>query len=104
MKQVKGYLANQFGFSETGNYILDNLIKPRITEIGITINDPFSECGKELDYDRLSSLELYDERMKYWEGFNYKVTPINNRLMEIPIVFWEYLTAAIRLMMASQAK
>lgn len=82
MKQVKAYLANQFGFSETGKYVLDKLIKPRIQEIGIIINDPFLECGKELDFEYLSSLERYEDRIKYWVDFSRKVTPINNRLMK----------------------
>lgn len=81
MKQVKAYLANQFGFSETGKYVLENLIKPKIQEIGIIINDPFLECGKEFDPDYLSKLERYGERITYYVEFNRKVTPINNRLM-----------------------
>jgi len=82
MKQVKAYLANQFGFSETGQYILDNLIKPRIEKIGLIINDPFLECGKELNFNYLSCLKEYEDRVKYWKEFSDKVTPINNRLMQ----------------------
>ena len=81
MKQVKVYLANQFGFSETGMYVLENLIKPKIQEIGIIINDPFLECGKEFNYDYLSKLERYGDRIKYCIEFNSKITSINNRLM-----------------------
>jgi len=80
-KIVKAYLANQLGFSETGRLILDNYIKPRITEMGIIINDPFIECGKELDVNRLSLLKSYDEVVSYWKNFSLKVTPINNGLM-----------------------
>ena len=81
MKQVTAYLANQFGFSETGRYILENLIKPKIQKIGIFIADPFLECGKEFDLDSLSKLERYEDRIKYYVEFNAKVTPINNKLM-----------------------
>ncbi len=82
MREIKGYLANQFGFSETGRYVLNNLIKPTIEKIGIKVNDPFLECGKELDFNLINSLKSYDERVKYWADFNAKVTPINNRLMK----------------------
>jgi hypothetical protein len=82
MKEVKGYLASQLGFSETGKYILENLIKPKIAQIGITIHDPFLECGKELDVEYLAKLERYRDRIRYWEDFSRKVTPINNGLMQ----------------------
>ena len=81
MKQVKAYLANQFGFSETGKYILESLIKPKIHEIGIIIHDPFLECGKEFDPDYLLKLERYEDRIDYYVEFNSKVSLINNRLM-----------------------
>src|SRR3989344_3402324 len=81
-REIKGYLANQFGFSETGMYILDNLIKPRIREIGIIIHDPFIECAKELDLNYLEKLDNYGGRKKYLEEFSKKVTPINNGLMQ----------------------
>jgi len=82
MREVYGYLANQFGFSETGLYLLDHLIKPRIEKIGIIINDPFIECGKELDPENLLQLKSHNAVKKYWERFSKKVTPINNRLMQ----------------------
>ena len=82
MGEITGYLSNQFGFSETGRYVIDSLIKSRIEKIGIKINYPFLECGKELDFNLLNSLKSYDERVKYWADFNAKVTPINNRLMK----------------------
>lgn len=83
MNEVKAYLANQFGFYELGKRcILDNFIKPKIQEIGITINDPFVECGKELDFDYLSFLKSHIAVKKYWEKFSHQVTPINNRLMQ----------------------
>ena len=82
MKEVRAYLANQFGFSETGRFILDTLIKPRITAIGITINDLFLECGKELDFGYLSKLTSHEDKVRYWEIFSRKVTPINNRFMQ----------------------
>jgi len=84
-KIVRAYLANQFGFSETGRHLLETLVKPKITEIGIIINDPFIECGKELDYAYLAKLEKggkYSTLVSYWKEFSLKVTPINNRLMQ----------------------
>jgi len=81
MKKVTGYLGSQFGFSETGRHVIDTLIKPGIERIGIQINDPFVECGKELDINHVLSLRDYDECVKYWAEFSRKVTPINNRLM-----------------------
>jgi hypothetical protein len=83
MKEIKGYLANQFGFSETGRYILDTLIKPRITAMGIKIYDPFVECGKTLDFAYLLKLKRLDKVMDYWKGFSEQVAPINNRLMHL---------------------
>jgi hypothetical protein len=82
MKKVKAYLANQLGFSETGKYILENLIIPKVNEIGITINDPFRECEKELDSKHLDKLEKYEDVRNYWDEFNSKVAPINNALMQ----------------------
>jgi len=82
MGEVSGYLANQLGFSETGRYVLDNLIKPRISKIGICINDPFEECGKEIDFKHLGALELHEAVRKYWADFSDKVNPINDSLME----------------------
>jgi len=82
---VKGYLANQFGFSETGRYLLDNKIRPRLVSIGLTVNDPFIECGKEIDHKFLAEMKIRDkhnEIVKFWNGFNTKVTAINNRLMQ----------------------
>src|SRR3989344_4075020 len=81
MKQAEAYLANQFGFSETGRYVLDTLIKPRITAMGITIHDPFVECGKVLDLSSIARLERYEDRRRFWADFSRKVTPINNGLM-----------------------
>ena len=81
MKKIKAYLANQFGFSETGRYILDTLIIPEIEKIGITVFDPFKGCEKKLDLGYLSQLERYEERVKYWDKFSKKIAPINNDLM-----------------------
>ena len=81
---VRGYLANQFGFSETGREYLETRIKPGIAAIGITMLDPFIECGKELDWPYITKLERdgrYSDLKDYWEAFNWKVTPLNNSLM-----------------------
>ena len=82
MKQAKAYLANQFGFSETGRYILDTLIIPRIEKIGITVNNPFEKSSKELDLEQLEKMEKYDDRVKYWRNFSKKISSINNKLMK----------------------
>ena len=82
MRGAKCYLANELGFSETGRYVLDTLVKPRITEIGIYIYDPFIECAKELDLEELKELQGYGNRVRHMKEFNEKVTPINNRLMK----------------------
>lgn len=77
---MKAYLANQFGFSETGRYILDNLIKPRIQKIGITILDPFEECKKELNFEELLDCVTYNQKYDFWLDFSKKVEPINSKL------------------------
>ena len=82
MKDVSGYLANQFGFSETGRFVLERMIKPMIREIGINIYDPFEECEKKLDLEYLSKLKKYDDRLAYMKEFGHKITPINNKLMK----------------------
>lgn len=82
MSTISGYLSNQYGFSETGNFVLDHLIKPKIKEAGIEINDPFAACSKELDFAKLNSLEKHEDVMLFWREFNHKVTLINNELMQ----------------------
>lgn len=82
MRQLSAYLAHQLGFSQTGRYILGNLIIPRIEEIGIKVIDPFVECDKHFNADYLESLERYEDRRKYLEEFSRKITPINNRKMD----------------------
>jgi len=82
MRKIKAYLANQFGFSETGRHLLDSLIKPRIEKMGIIILDPFLECNKELDFKAIKEIKNHEEMAKYWADFSKKITPINNKLME----------------------
>ena len=82
MREVKAYLASQFGFSQTGKYLLDNLIIPKIKETGIIVIDPFVECDKEFDFKYLESLEKYEDRKEYLRDFSKEITPINNRLMD----------------------
>ena len=81
-KIVRAYLANQFGFSETGRYLLNNLFKPRLDKIGIKVLDPFVECANELNFSYIETLRLFKDRKKYWEEFSKKVASINNRLMQ----------------------
>ncbi len=78
--EIKGYLTNQWGFSETGK-ILIKYVKEKIEGIGIVVLDPFEECSKELNLEELSRLTDFEAKRKYWENFSRKVTPINNRLM-----------------------
>lgn len=78
---VSAYLSNQLGFSETGKYVLDNLIKPKILEAGIQINDPFERLAEELDFAYLSKLDRHEDVQHFWDTFSKKVTPINNGLM-----------------------
>jgi hypothetical protein len=78
--RLAGYLSNQWGFSETGR-ILVNQVKNKIDEIGITVLDPFEICGKELNFQALEKLTYYEARVAYWTQFTRRVTPINNSLM-----------------------
>jgi nucleoside 2-deoxyribosyltransferase len=78
---VTAYLANQFGFSETGRYVLDTKIKPRLLDIGLKVYDPFVECGNGLDLERLARLEKHADVKDYWLEFSRSVTPKNNALM-----------------------
>jgi len=71
-------LLSQFGFSQTGEYMLDKVIKPRLEEIGVEICDPFFECGMVLDLDHANSMDKYDDRMTYFKEFSAKVPLINN--------------------------
>jgi len=82
MKELKAYLANQLGFSQTGRYILDNLIIPRLTEMGIKVYNPFKEGETLIDIELLKKLKIHEEVKKFWEEFSLKVTPQNNSLMQ----------------------
>jgi hypothetical protein len=78
--EIKGYLSNQWGFSETGR-ILVKQVKDKIKDIGIIVLDPFEECGKVVDFKILAKLTDFEAKRRYWEQFSRKVTPINNSLM-----------------------
>jgi len=75
MRRPKAYLANQLGFSSTGTFVIEDLIKPRIEGIGITVYDSFLDCAKELDPSYLATLTTYEEVRGYWEAFSAKPTP-----------------------------
>lgn len=77
------YISNQYGFSETGRYLLDNLFYPKFREMGIAILDPFVECSKHLDMDIVINPRKYTYAQveDHWKAFNEKVTFINNDLM-----------------------
>lgn len=80
----KAYISNQFGFSETGRYLLDNLFYPKFRECGIEILDPFVECSKHLDFDFLKSIDdkPYWQVKEFWDKFNSIVTLTNNYFMD----------------------
>jgi len=78
---LKAYIANQFGFSKTGEFLLEELIKPGLLKIGVTALDPFEACGLEIDFKRLETLEKHEDIVAFWDEFNQKVTPINNKLI-----------------------
>lgn len=78
--EIKGYLSNQWGLSETGR-ILAKWVKDKIQDIGIVVLDPFEECGKELNCAELATVADFEVKRKYWEQFSRKITPINNKLM-----------------------
>lgn len=78
--EIKGYLSHQWGFSETGRILVKN-VKDKITKMGIYVLDPFEECIKQLNFEKLERLTDFGEKRKYWEEFSGKVTPINNQLM-----------------------
>jgi hypothetical protein len=82
-KKVIGYLANGLGFSML-KYMLYAKIIPKISNIGIVIEDPFEECKKELDPKFFAGIDdkRYGEVFKYWSDFGVKITPINNNLMK----------------------
>jgi hypothetical protein len=80
--EIKGYLTNQWGFSETGR-ILIKYVKEKIEDIGIVVLDPFEECSKELNLEELSRLTGFKSRREYWMQFDKKVTSINNKLMRL---------------------
>jgi hypothetical protein len=80
--EIRGYLTNQWGFSETGR-ILIKQVKDKIKNIGIIVLDPFEECSKELDFEELSKLTDFEAKREYWKKFSRRITPINNRLMRM---------------------
>lgn len=80
--EVTGYLANQFGFSETGLWLLNDLIKPGLERIGINILEPFTEVGKVIDFSSLDSLKYHEERKSRLRGFSERIGPINDKLMQ----------------------
>ena len=76
----KGYLANQLGFSETGRYLLENLIIPKLSALGIDVLEPFNECSKRIILPKIKD-DSYSELLKAWKNFNTQVPLFNNALM-----------------------
>lgn len=79
---VSGYLSNQLGFSETGRFVLENLIKPKAEKAGISVLDPIVLCGATIDFDKLSKLQEHQKVVEFWSDFNNSVTSFNNNLMQ----------------------
>lgn len=80
---MKAYISNQYGFSETGKWLLNNLFYPKFRELGIEILDPFEECSKFIDVEFLLNIadKTYSEVKQFWNNFNLAVTVTNNDLM-----------------------
>ncbi|MCH9632492.1 MAG: hypothetical protein S4CHLAM6_08280 [Chlamydiae bacterium] len=79
---VNGYLSNQLGFSETGRFVLENLIKPKAEEAGINVLDPIVLCGETINFEKLSKLHEHEKVVEFWKDFNNTVTGFNNNLMK----------------------
>lgn len=43
--------------------------------------DPFIECAKELNMAELTPEKPHQFHLDYWDNFNKKIMPINNKLM-----------------------
>lgn len=78
---MKAYLANQLGFNEIGRVFLASFKNQVEEKCRLKILDPFYECEKFLNYDKLSSLKLHSDIIAYWDEFNKKVPTTNNQLM-----------------------
>lgn len=80
-EEIWVYFASQNGFSLMGQKMNEYPIE-EIRKKGVNVFDPFVECGKEIDWKRLSALKLYEEKVAFWREFSEKVAPINNGLMK----------------------
>ena len=76
-KEIWTYLGSQLGFSETGRIILYQHIVPRIRDIGLNVFEPFTECAKGVDFNKANAFPLYEDRVKFWKGFNEKLGGVN---------------------------
>jgi nucleoside 2-deoxyribosyltransferase len=74
---IKAYLANEYGFSETGQIVLKKIIHKLMKIKNLEIINPFLECSKEYYKDFVDTLELYEHRIAYHEKFNDKAGDIN---------------------------
>ncbi len=78
------YLANQFGFSQTGSSLLDQ-IKLRLSCIGFTVFEPFCECNKEFEWEKLEQAkksDSLDDYLAFWKDINQTLGYINEQGMK----------------------
>jgi nucleoside 2-deoxyribosyltransferase len=73
------YLANQFGFSETGRLLLDKIIIPPL-ESKYKVLEPFRECARFYPAEAKST-DSYKKKIELLKEFNYKAGNYNNHLM-----------------------
>jgi len=74
------YLANQFGFSETGRILLDKIIIPPL-ESKYKVLEPFREGARFYPKSAINSTDSYKKKFELLKDFNYKLSNYNNHLM-----------------------
>lgn len=74
------YLANQFGFSETGRLLLDKIIIPPL-ESKYKVLEPFLEGAKFYPKSGINSTDSYKKKVELLKEFNYTLGNYNNHLM-----------------------
>lgn len=82
--QARAYVSSQLGFSETGRFLLEQLIDPKLREAGIVPLNPFETCAALIDFEQLAQIKKEGtarELEDFWRSFNVQVCPTNNKLM-----------------------
>lgn len=80
-RKVKVYLSNPLGFYDAGRDYLYGKLVPRLTEMGLVVLEPFTECEKEFEPGYLKGLKSYADVLAYWRKFSKTIEPTNERLM-----------------------